>query len=501
MTHVVGSEWLRDVIEHLPQYTWTAGPDGVPDYVDPRLLALLGVVAPANAAIAWGSRVHPDDQASAVQGWIDAVASKQQFKVEYRMQRSDGTYTWFATRACPVHDTDGRMVRWVGCIDDIETEVRTRNALRAEQVRLTTMAAASPQMLYSFWQSADGRRATFPYVSPALERKFGVSAADLAEDATPFFRLGHPEDEPAVIASVIESAVNLTLWQQQWRSFAPGVGYIWLEAHSMPVRGPDGTTWHGTVSDITDRKLFEGKIQSLNQELEERVEQRTRELELANRELEAFSYSVSHDLREPLRAVNGFCRALMEDYGSMLPSEAHHYLDEIRGGALRMAQLIDDLLAFSRLSRQPIQRRTIDVGRLVAECLHELANSVGKANVEVAKLLPCEADPALLKQVFSNLLSNAFKYSRLRETPRVEVSSHHDADGRIVYVVRDNGTGFDMKYAHKLFQVFQRLHRGREFEGTGVGLAIVHRIVVRHGGRVWVQAEPNVGATFFFTLG
>jgi PAS domain S-box-containing protein len=500
MTNPFDKDWFHQVIENLPQYTWTAGADGVPDYVDPRLLTLLGVTTPTGSTAAWASRVHPEDQSVAVSGWANAVATKKQFRVEYRLRHEDDTYSWFATRACPVYDADGRMLRWVGSIEDIESEMQTRNLLREEQTRLTTMAAASPQMLYSYWSSHDGRQAKFPYVSPAFERKFGVSATELALDAASFFRLGHPEDEPAVVASVIESAINLTLWQHQWRMFAPGEGFVWVEAHSMPVRGADGTTWHGTVSDITDRKHFESKIQSLNQELEGRVEQRTRELELANRELEAFSYSVSHDLREPLRAVNGFCRALIEDYGSMLPSDAHHYVDEIRNGALRMGRLIDDLLAFSRLSRQPIQRRSIDVGRLVEECLHELSAISGKANVQVQELLPCEADAALLKQVFSNLLSNAFKYSRLRDSPQIGVSSRRDEGGHVVYSVRDNGTGFDMKYVHKLFQVFQRLHRGGDFEGTGVGLAIVQRIVVRHGGRVWVEAEPDAGATFYFTL-
>jgi light-regulated signal transduction histidine kinase (bacteriophytochrome) len=234
---------------------------------------------------------------------------------------------------------------------------------------------------------------------------------------------------------------------------------------------------------------------------DKRVGQRTHELKLANRELEAFSYSVSHDLRKPLRAVNGFCRALIEDYGSTLLSDAHRYVDEIRNGALRMGRLIDDLLAFSRLSRQPIQRRVIDVGQLVFECLHELSSRHGDAIVQVQEHLPCEADPALLKQVFFNLLSNAFKYSQLREAPQIEIAARRDEDGHVVYSVRDNGTGFDMKYAHKLFQAFQRLHRAGEFEGTGVGLAIVHRIVLRHGGRVWVEAAPDAGATFYFTLG
>ena len=280
------------------------------------------------------------------------------------------------------------------------------------------------------------------------------------------------------------------------------LGELWLEAHAMPVREPDGsTTWHGMVSDITERRRQEQELRELNINLEQRVAERTLELELANRELEAFSYSVSHDLREPLRAVNGFSQAVLEDYAELLPPEGHEYLTAIRKGALRMGQLIDDLLAFSRLGRQALKRRTVDVHSIVDECVKRLVVAEGgRARVHIGELAPCEADPALTQQVFANLLSNAFKYSRKRDDPEIEVRSTRDDAGNVVYSVRDNGAGFDMKYASKLFQVFQRLHRTTEFEGTGVGLAIVHRIVSRHGGRVWFDATPNQGATFFFTL-
>jgi PAS domain S-box-containing protein len=499
MSTIGEREWLKQVIDHLPQFVWTARPNGTPDYVDPRLLALLGVASAEGSGAAWASRVHPDDQTIAVQGWARAVAKQQPFEVEYRMRRDDGVFTWFATRAAPVRDERGELLRWVGTIADIDREVATREKLHDEQTRLSKIADAAPQMLYSYRLSPEGL-ATFPYVSPAFERKFGVSGAELVKDGISFFRLANPEDVPALMDAVVVSARDLSLWQQQWRVTAVDVGEIWVEAHSMPVPGPDGVTWHGTLSDVTERRRFEAEIRSLNQELEQRVAQRTSELATANRELEAFSYSVSHDLREPLRAVNGFCRALMEDHGALLPKEAQHFVTEIRAGALRMGRLIDDLLGFSRLGRQPLRRRPINVEHLVGECLQELNATIGKAQVEVKTLLPCEADEALLKQVFLNLLGNALKYSRLREEPRVQIESLRGEDGKVVYLVRDNGTGFDMKYAHKLFQVFQRLHRGAEFEGTGVGLAIVHRIVSRHGGRAWVEAAPDAGATFYFTL-
>jgi PAS domain S-box-containing protein len=383
----------------------------------------------------------------------------------------------------------------------MEHEIATRVALRAEQLRLAKTAAASPGMLHSLWQAPDGR-AKFPYVSPAFCKLFQMDPAQLADDARPFFGLANPEDVPGIIAAVAESARELTLFRRQWRVNAPGVGEIWVETHSMPVREADGsTTWHGTMADITDRRRAEAEIHELNANLEHRVEERTHALELANQELEAFSYSVSHDLREPLRAVNGFSQALLDDFGSQLPDEGRRFAGNVRDGALRMARLIDDLLAFSRLSRQPLQRRCVEVKRMVEDCSNLVMPAGSKATVNFGELPDCNADPGLLQQVFMNLLSNAFKYSKNRDAPLVEVDSQRDKSGRVAYLVRDNGTGFDMKYAGKLFQVFQRLHRSPEYEGTGVGLAIVHRIVTRHGGRIWAEAAPEQGATFFFTLG
>jgi light-regulated signal transduction histidine kinase (bacteriophytochrome) len=224
-------------------------------------------------------------------------------------------------------------------------------------------------------------------------------------------------------------------------------------------------------------------------------------LEQANQELEAFSYSVSHDLRSPLRAIDGFSQALLEDCGDILPPEGQRHLKTIREGAQRMGTLIDDLLRFSRLSRQPLNTQPIDMQALAQATWQDLAIPPGRLVDFALKPLPAsQGDPALLRQVWTNLLSNAVKYTGGRSPARIEVGHETDPSGRSGYYVRDNGTGFDMKYAHKLFGVFQRLHRADEYEGTGVGLAIVQRIVHRHGGRVWAQSVPDLGATFYFNL-
>jgi signal transduction histidine kinase len=254
----------------------------------------------------------------------------------------------------------------------------------------------------------------------------------------------------------------------------------------------------------TERTLrtTESEVRQLNLELEERVARRTADLQAANRELEAFSYSVSHDLRAPLRAVDGFSQAALEDYGAQLPEEGRRYLQTIRDGAQRMAVLIDDLLTFSRLGRLPLRKQAIDMSKLAHEALGGLEElRTGRTiDVRIGELLPCQGDPALLKQVWVNLLSNAVKYSRKRDAAVVEIGARRDS-GETIYSVSDNGSGFDMQYADKLFGVFQRLHRAEEFEGTGVGLAIVKRVIHRHGGRVWAEAAVDRGATFCFTLG
>jgi PAS domain S-box-containing protein len=317
--------------------------------------------------------------------------------------------------------------------------------------------------------------------------------------------LGHvvSEDRPQVDKSFREAVSTQSRWDFECRINRNDgeVRWIWAVGTHMPNKEGQMRRLVGIVQDVTERKTAENTIRVLNEELEQRVADRTSQLEAANRELEAFSYSVSHDLRAPLRAVDGFSQAAIEDFGPILPAEGRRQLQVISDSARRMGELIDDLLAFSRLGRQQLNKHTVMTERLVRESLQEMNAELldRKAKIEIGQLPPCEGDSALLKQVWVNLLSNALKYSRNRDQPIIEIGCIKQGQD-LVYFVRDNGCGFDMRYAEKLFGVFQRLHRTEEFEGTGVGLAIVQRIVHRHGGRVWAEAAIDRGATFYFTL-
>jgi signal transduction histidine kinase len=243
------------------------------------------------------------------------------------------------------------------------------------------------------------------------------------------------------------------------------------------------------------------ELKSMNEELEQRVQERTHELEIANKDLESFSYSISHDLREPLRAVEGFCEIFRTEFAASVPEEGRAVLARIASGASRMTQLVNDLLHLARFSREPLQRVPVPMRALAQHVLARLTEAVGARpiSVQVGELPDCCADPGLLEQVWVNLISNALKFTAGRDPARVEIGALQQGT-QSIYYVRDNGVGFDMRYAAKLFGVFQRLHSVQEFEGTGVGLSIVHRIVTRHGGRVWADSRPGEGTTFYFSL-
>lgn len=256
------------------------------------------------------------------------------------------------------------------------------------------------------------------------------------------------------------------------------------------------------ATDLTDQKRAWDEVRRLNAELEEQVNRRTAELQAANQELEAFSYAVAHDLRAPLRHIHGFSGLLQNDAASTLSAEGRHYVDCIVNGSSRMGDLLEDLLNLSRFGRQSVNRRMFALNELVRDVIDDLAPETANRKIDwkVGKLPRVNCDPALMKIVFANLLSNAVKFTRPRATATIEVGQTR-VKGEVVLFVRDNGAGFDMKYAGKLFGVFQRMHKEKDFEGTGIGLATVQRVLQKHGGRIWAEAEPDKGATFYFTCG
>lgn len=257
----------------------------------------------------------------------------------------------------------------------------------------------------------------------------------------------------------------------------------------------------GTVLDITERKIAESQIKMLNEALEQRVKQRTEQLEAANKELEAFSYSVSHDLRSPLRAVHSYTNILLEEYEKSLDDEGKRICGIISSSATQMGELIDDLLSFSRIGRSTMNPSKLDMKYIASSVFDEISNENEKRRIKfmIGKLHKVYGDPGLIKLVWNNLISNAIKYSSKGSSSEIAISSIQEKNG-ITYSIKDNGVGFDMQYKHKLFGVFQRLHTESEFEGNGVGLAIVQRIVLRHGGKVWAESEVDKGATFYFSL-
>jgi PAS domain S-box-containing protein len=340
--------------------------------------------------------------------------------------------------------------------------------------------------------------------TPEVEELHGLAPGEFGGTFEDWEALVVPEDLATAKAG-IESSVLTGEFSGEWRIRRKNDGQIrWILARAKILRDDSGqpTRMIGINLDVTDRKRAEEEVRRLNQELEQRVIQRTAQLEAANKELEAFTYSVSHDLRAPLRHISGFSKLLTEEYGSTLAPEAQHHLQRIQEGTRRMGLLVDDLLNLGRIGRHEVTLQVTGLNSVVNETLADLKAECEGRQLEwkIGSLPFVECDPALMKQVFQNLLSNAVKFTRPRSQAVIEVGQQ-DQDGTAVVFVRDNGVGFNMKYADKLFGVFQRLHRPEDFEGTGVGLATVQRIIQKHGGRIWAEAELDKGATFYFSLG
>jgi PAS domain S-box-containing protein len=385
-------------------------------------------------------------------------------------------------------------------VHDVTERKRAEAALRRSDARHRAILEAALDCIITV--DGDGRVIEF---NPAAERTFGYRKRDvfgrpladliIPPDLRQAYRDGLARHRATGEHTVLGHRFEMQAVRSDGSEFP-----VELAIAKIPGEGEELYT--GYLRDITERKQSENVLRTLNEELEQRVGQRTSELQAAADELEAFSYSVSHDLRAPLRSIDGFSQALIEDAGPVLNAETRTHLNRIRNATQRMGQLIDDLLQLSKVSRGEMTREAVDVSELVARIANDLTRRSGGHSpaITVAPSLVAMGDPRLLRILFENLLDNAWKFTSRQPDPQIEIGCASGPDDPAIFVVRDNGVGFDPTYAAKLFAPFQRLHTEADFPGTGIGLATVRRIIHRHGGRVWAEGVPGGGARVSFTL-
>jgi PAS domain S-box-containing protein len=429
----------------------------------------------------------------------------------------EGRFTPVEINATVLTAAAGDMI--VTLCRDITERRQAELALREGEERLLQITSTLREAVWL----RDTQSLALLYVNPAYETIWGRTCESFYQNPASFLDAVHPEDKPRILQAV-QAHSQGKFFNEEYRIVRPDGTQRWVWGRTFPVRNEAGEVHRITAiaediterrqaqkmledlnvrlkAEIAERENAEAQTRQLNAELEHRVAERTSQLEAANGELEAFSFSISHDLRAPLRIIDGYATILQQDYAATLPADAQTCLAGMTQNTRQMEQLIDDLLDFSRLSHQPLDKHWVAPACLAQEALDDLRAEQAGRQVEISfgDLPDCQADPALLKQVFANLLSNALKYTRRQAIARIEIGAQAQA-GQNVYYVKDNGAGFDMRNAGQLFGVFQRLHSDADFEGTGIGLANVQRIIHRHGGRVWAEAEPERGATFYFTL-
>ncbi|MDD5231919.1 MAG: PAS domain S-box protein [Syntrophales bacterium] len=466
------------------------------------LRAFLGRDLPDNASYEWWTGlIHPEDR-NRLQSEISEVLAvrEQSHTFVYRVLHGDRHYRI-------VQDTiyfqyeNGRLVGHIGGIKDITDRVRAEESLRESKKRYQDLVETVGDMIFETDEL--GRIA---YVSPNITDILGYSPGDvIGKVPTDFLS---PDETGNLKEFFLRCAAKRKKIEAMTATYLHRDGRkVILETNAVPFLAEDGSLrgYRGVNRDISERKVHERQLQDITLEARRRAaeaEESKRRLEEINRELESFSYSISHDLRAPLRAIDGFSGMILQDFSEVMDAELKRRFDVIRENARRMNRLIDDLLAISRLGQCVISKRPVNMEKLFRQTWMELlpAYPGRKVWMQVHKMItPVSGDRTLLKQLVANLLNNALKYTRDRERALVEIGGLLK-DREIVFYVKDNGVGFNMRYKDKLFRIFQRLHSPSEFEGTGIGLAIVQRIVNMHGGRVWAESKVGEGATFFFSL-
>jgi PAS domain S-box-containing protein len=440
---------------------------------------------------------HPDDVAADVVE-VERLAAGElgEYARQKRYVRKDGGVAWGDVVVRPVAGEGSRPLAFIAMVADVTERRAAEEKLRAGEAQLRALVEQAPIGIYL--TDANGG---CTLVNARWSQMAGLSQDEALGQG--WLRGLHPDDRATIGDRWYRSAQSAGAWGFEYRFRDRAGKDTWVYGTAAPLRDSDGQLigYVGVNTDITARKAAEEEIRRLNAELERRVVSRTEQLDATTRELEALAYSIAHDVRAPLRTIDGFSALVIEDERERLSPEGVAELRRVRVAAQTLARLLDELMGLSNVSSRDLLRQPVDVSALAERVGEEVAAESPSRSVELTVMpgLSADADPALLRLILRELLGNAWKFSRGRAKAHVEVGALDEGDERAFYV-RDDGAGFDMRYAEHLFGAFQRMHSPEEFEGVGIGLATVHRLVRRHGGRCWAEAEVENGATIYFTL-
>ena len=488
---------FRTLAESMPQIVWATRADGYNIYFNQQWMDYTGMTLEESYGHGWNKPFHPDDKQRAWDTWQSAVNKNEIYSIETRLRRFDGEFRWWLVRGVPLIDENGTIQKWFGTCTDIEEIKRTENEL-AESEETYRMLFESINDAILVAQLNPDQSFNYINVNDIACKLYGYTKDEfLTRTPNDIISENGKKDLKERIQKLLNN--KITFYETEHVKKDGQNFPVEISIRNTQIRNK--TIFTAIVRDITERRKSEEEIIKLNAGLELKVGQRTAQLEASNKELEAFSYSVSHDLRSPLRHINGFAEILIKDHSQQLPEDALKHLNTIIGSARKMGTLIDDLLNFSRTSRTELKKSTLEMNQVVEDAMSQVKTSSKEQKVkwDISALPKVYGDYNLLRLVWINLIDNALKYTRHKNPAVIQIGYKEDK-GEIVYFIQDNGVGFDMKYSQNLFGVFHRLHSSSEFEGTGIGLANVQRIILRHGGRTWAEAEIDKGAIFYFSI-